>query len=435
MKRTLAGLLLAVPVWTWGQEPANSLLWSISGKGLPATSYVYGTVHSKDERAYAFVDGVEDVIRGVNTVAGELDLNATRSSAAAMMGRMMLPDDKKLQDLYKKKDWVKVDAYLKAEMGFMAPMVQRMKPFFVMATLTETLMGGSRPKVVDEYLMNHAKANAHRTIGLETLEEQLAAMDALPIKDQAAMLLEHVERDGDRGALERMLDAYTAQDLALLMTITEESGTMPEAMEKALLTDRNAVMVHRMDSVMRADASAMFLIGAAHLPGASGVLQLLRAQGYTVEAMPMPDPPAGPAFGPATSLKEGIHYVNDSLGFGVDMLGPPTLTYDAEDLLIGHKHGQGGVMVLVIPLSSKEQAQDLSELVDREFEDTEVQVVGHRTVQGFEARQMQAVLDGSEIQMLLVRRGERAFIVNSVLQDTDRNGRVLESFHFTDLPK
>jgi len=308
MKRFLPSSFLLAPLFLAGQATPKALLWDIGGNGLERPSHLYGTVHSKDERAYAFSRAVEGTMDQVVTVAGELDLDAVRKSAVAMMAAMTIPDGGKLEDLYSKKEWKLVDAAMREHLGPMAGMFMRLKPFFVMATLTEASMGQDRPKMLDEHLLAEAKGKGRRVIGLETMDEQLKAIDALPLKEQAAMLLEHLKRGGDAADLEAMMEAYAAQDLDKMMAVTQRTGGLPKALEKSLFTDRNLRMAHRMDSVMRADGNALFLVGAAHLPGKGGVIELLREKGYTVTDR--------------TWLPRNPWTRNDTLGYAVEFPGP-----------------------------------------------------------------------------------------------------------------
>lgn len=433
MKRFLAGLALASSFFGTAQDGDKALLWRISGNGLERPGYLYGTVHSKDERAYTYASAVKDAMQQVNTVAGELDLDASRKGGASLMGRMMMPDDQRLEDLYKKKDWAKVDAYLKSELGFIAALVQRMKPFFVMATLTETAMGGKRDMVLDEYLMAHAKTNAHRTIGLETLDEQLSAMDVLTLKEQAAMLLEHVEGNSAHEVLDRMLDAYAKQDIVALMSISESMGGMPEKMERALIVDRNAVMAHRLDSVLRADGSTMLLVGAAHLPGETGMLQLLRAKGYSTEAVAIEAEKVklqNASFPPAMLLSGGIRYTNDTLRYSVDMPGEPE---HAGDNRIGFKQKGSGVLVIVDELSVDLSGVDLAIVIAEHFGDAGVEHARSFSVQGIQAQVFEVDMKGTPAEILVMQQGPRTFFIAAVDSDRDRRRQVLDSFRLTDL--
>ncbi len=279
-----------LPAALAGQQRPNALLWSISGPDLHTRSFLYGTVHTRDHRAFTYADAVEAQMTEVSTVAGELDLDASRNAGLQLMGSMMLPDGERLQDLYKKKDWPEVEAYLAEKLGVMAAMLTRMKPFFILATLTEMSMPQDRSKVLDDHLLSHARDQGKRVIGLETLDEQVGALDALSLKEQAAMLLDYVRSDDHQGTMEEMMRSYVRQDLNALMELTKDTS-LPKTLESSLLTERNSRMAHRMDSVMRVDSGALFLVGAAHLSGDHGLIPLLEKRGYSVLPMALNVPP------------------------------------------------------------------------------------------------------------------------------------------------
>lgn len=280
-------VLLFIPVLSTAQEKLeNSLLWRIIAPGVQRPNYLYGTVHSKDDRAFQFGDSVLPALSRCAIAAGELDLSmANAELGKALLTTMRMPGDRKLEDLYKKKEWKRVDAAIREGMGFMAPMTMRMKPFFVMALLTENAMEGEQPLVLDQFLQSRARENGSQVIGIETVKEQMAAVDAIPVEEQAAMLLDHVDHAGYTDEMDRMLDAYARQDLEYLVEVAGKATAMPERFEHALLTERNRVMVERMADLVRKGEPVFFLIGAAHLPRPDGLISGLRAKGFTVEAV------------------------------------------------------------------------------------------------------------------------------------------------------
>lgn len=285
--RSALFVLLSIPATSVAQEELeNSLLWRITTPGVERPSYLYGTVHSKDDRAFQFGDSVLPALDRCAVAAGELDLSTANAELGkALFSTMRMPGDRKLEDLYKKKEWKRVDVAIREGLGFMAPMTMRMKPFFVMALLTENAMDGGQPLVLDQFLQVRAKENGSHVIGIETVKEQLAAVDAISMEEQATMLLDHVDHGGYPDEMERMLDAYARQDLEYLVEVAAKTTAMPENFERALLTERNRVMVERMTDLVHKGAPVFFLIGAAHLPRPDGLISGLRANGFTVEAV------------------------------------------------------------------------------------------------------------------------------------------------------
>lgn len=284
--RSYAFILLLFPLGAGAQEElANSLLWRIVPPGGTHASYLYGTVHSRDDRAFQFGDSVLPALDRCATVAGELDLTADKQMAMALMTTMRMPDGKKLADLYKKRQWERVEVMMKERFGVMAPMVNSVKPFFILAMFSEGDMGSDREVVLDQYLQQRGQANGQRVIGIETVSEQLAALDAISLPEQADMLLKYVDNGGYPGTMDAMLNAYARQDLEALVQEGLKAGGMPEEFERSLLTERNLRMVERMHVLLQEDSSTFFLIGAAHLPQPNGLIAGLRAKGHSVEAV------------------------------------------------------------------------------------------------------------------------------------------------------
>ena len=90
------------------------------------------------------------------------------------------------------------------------------------------------------------------------MDEQLRALDAIPLTEQAQMLLDHCKKKDVENEQEEMLQAYADQDLNALMKLAEGPKGISANFEKELITDRNLRMVHRMDSLVQLDTTCFF---------------------------------------------------------------------------------------------------------------------------------------------------------------------------------
>lgn len=279
--RRLALSAFLLPFMGWGQAPANALLWKIDGNGLKQPNYLVGTVHSRDARAFGQVPQLLQLMEGVDAVAGELDLTVGPAVSMAMAQSIMMPPGKELSDFLSPRKLKRVQKAVAEEMGDMAMMAGRMKPFFLIGLLSESAMQQDSSVVLDQYLQEKAVAMGKEVLGLETVAEQLAAVDDLPLQEQANMLYDLVAHALYRKEVDRMMEAYAAQDLGQIADIAGKGG-MPQHVADRLLTGRNQVMAQRMDSLMQGGRTFLFAIGAAHLPDDAGVLALLRGKGYKV---------------------------------------------------------------------------------------------------------------------------------------------------------
>ncbi len=280
--RSFSLTLFLLPLFGWAQAPSKALLWKVDGQGLSHSSYVVGTVHSRDARAFGQVPQLLEVIREVDAVAGELDLTNTNAASMELAMAMMMPSGTDLADLYSQRKFERVQTSISEHLGSMAMMAGRLKPFFLMSLLSESAMKADSAMVLDQYLQVKASEMGKEILGLETMEEQLAAVDDLSLQEQADMLYQLVKNDLYLADMDRMMDAYAAQDLDRLTKIASLGG-LSDDFSTRLLTVRNKLMAERADSLMQEGRTLLFAVGAGHLPGSEGVLSRLRQMGYAVE--------------------------------------------------------------------------------------------------------------------------------------------------------
>jgi uncharacterized protein len=294
MKKSFNQLLLIVfsvlagfPVF--GQQ--NSLLWEISGNGLEKPSYLFGTIHINDKRVFQFRDSVIIALDNCRTMAGELDLSQQISQD--VLTAISMPGDTTLKMLVSRKQYKMVKKQVRKKLGVVYVLViNKIKPVFL-ATMLETIpeekKKGKKQEMnmfLDQYLQEYSKKDNKKITGLETMTEQVKALDILSLREQAAMLVELVENGTPESVgeeFEAMVQAYIREDLNYLYKVVV-SEEMSQDFMKSLLTDRNIIMADRMEPLMK-EQPTFVAVGAAHLPGESGLLELLRKKGYTVRAV------------------------------------------------------------------------------------------------------------------------------------------------------
>jgi uncharacterized protein YbaP (TraB family) len=172
-------------------------------------------------------------------------------------------------------------------------LARKMKPWFVAVALAippcvqAAMIRGEQG--VDEKLQEDAIAAGKRLAGLETIDEQIAALATLEAAIDATALLQIVElgADGSADLFATQVDSYLREQPSLTLFLTLN---MPEyavsadafrAVEGSLLNDRNARMHDRLLPILEA-GNAFVGVGALHLQGSNGLVELLRSSGYTV---------------------------------------------------------------------------------------------------------------------------------------------------------
>jgi uncharacterized protein YbaP (TraB family) len=146
--------------------------------------------------------------------------------------------------------------------------------------------------VLDTALYEQAKQQGKSTCGLETAEEQVAVFESAPVEDQVILLRETVRQYAQLPKhFAQLLDRYLARDLAGLVILSEENIPTDPAVQrvyqtlmKRLLDQRNTRMRDRMMAKLE-EGSAFIAVGALHLPGENGLLQMLHTRGFSLEAI------------------------------------------------------------------------------------------------------------------------------------------------------
>jgi uncharacterized protein len=261
----------------------KSLLWEISGNGLAAPSYLYGTMHVGDKRAHEFSDATLAAFKQARAFAGELNMEEV--DQLAVLNLMKLDSGKQLPALFTAEEWSKIVAYCKEKVRIDPNDFKDYNIFFLYSLIAQSQFKNQKGQAVDLYFFSEAKKSGKKLLGLEKVEEQISAINSMSIEEQKKMLLEAVEgKNGSpKSDMKKMMKFYGKGDLEGLLRISEEAD-MGSNFETAFITDRNRRMADRMVPMMEA-GSTFVAIGALHLPGDEGVIALLREKGYVVKAV------------------------------------------------------------------------------------------------------------------------------------------------------
>jgi uncharacterized protein YbaP (TraB family) len=258
----------------------NSLLWEITGNGLTDTSYLFGTIHIRDKRVFHLGDSTYYAINRTTALFGELNLQ-DKTAMKEHASELLMPAGTTLETLLSKEDYKLVKKYCKKHIGVYALLINKIKPIFVSAVISEDLLKKEEKKPLDQYLQDYASRQGKTIGGIETFEEQLSVLNLISLQEQADMLLEQVKNiDEEKKLMEYMLQLYLSESLDSLEILVQED-TLSHEFNEAILDARNTVMANRMATQMK-NQSTFFAVGAAHLPGEKGLIVLLRKQGYSV---------------------------------------------------------------------------------------------------------------------------------------------------------
>ncbi len=293
MKKIL-GILLFIGI---ALNANAQLLWKISGNGQEKPSYILGTHHLVPLSIKDSIAGLPQAIDGTAQVYGEVVMSEAMSPEfmQTMQQSMMIAGDTTLQALFTPEQYEVVGKVVKENMMADIAMLAKLKPAAITQQLTVILcmkhLGGFNPQEqLDTYFQQQAIQNGKKVGGLETLQSQINVLFNSQTLQRQANLLYCLVNDIDKAMdqTKRLNEAYKAQKLDDMLKLMEERDgnscdPLPGEME-ALLDNRNKAWIEKMPAIMK-DAPTLFVVGAGHLPGNNGVLNLLKQAGYSVEPM------------------------------------------------------------------------------------------------------------------------------------------------------
>lgn len=277
-------------------QEGNSLLWRVSGNQLEDPSYLFGTMHVSDSVIHAMVsDSLERVLGSCDVFLSELSFaDVSNMDQGRMMNAMMMPEDTTLKDFFTAEEYEEMNDFFARNLGIGAMMVPKMKPFYTLATLQQLQMMGdsamavemanSEKPVLDNLLSNIADSLGLELKGLETIEEQLGAIDQIPLEKQAESLRYYIENydENDNDAAD-MYKAYSTQNIDKIKELVIDNKEEFEIIEKPLITERNKNMHERLIAHLSTGKTVFCAVGLLHLIGETGLILELREDGYTVE--------------------------------------------------------------------------------------------------------------------------------------------------------
>lgn len=265
----------------------SGLLWQVERDGV-APSYVYGTIHVADERVLTLPQPVRDAFDRAQSATFEIILD---ERARMVMTQASILTDGRTVDQIIGAELFRKAALAAADYGMPGEALKVFKPWALVPIFSlppDQLMliaAGKAP--LDEWLQTQAGQGGKKVYALETIEEQLALFEDMSEPDQTAMLaslLDNVEQT--RGMFRAMIESYLARDLAAIYQqmvdqASQENPELAESFQEDFIVARNKRMVTRMAGIL-GEGGSFVAVGALHLPGDEGVLNLLAEQGYRV---------------------------------------------------------------------------------------------------------------------------------------------------------
>ncbi len=278
---TVKSILLLLLINVFVNPVSAQLLWKIEGNGLEKPSYVYGTMHILCPDDIAVSENVKLAYQNSNALV--LELNPT--DPAVLTEIQQLAVNPGFVNIYKDlatADYQKIDKVLTESFGAGLEEMGVLKPFLLTSMITMTLLPCEQPGSLEGYFIELTKEDDKEIIELETARFQMGLFDEIPAEQQIQEILKLLDGEGVE-EFESLKKAYLAQDLAVIEELMNKNAMMRE-WEHLLLTNRNIQWVKDLKPVM-SQKSLFVAVGAGHLPGPKGVIELLKKEGFQVTAV------------------------------------------------------------------------------------------------------------------------------------------------------
>jgi uncharacterized protein YbaP (TraB family) len=252
-----------------------------------ATVFLLGSVHLLSAEAAKLPPAVDSAFERAGTVAFEANFDSLQMRAMELMIRGRYTNGATLRSSLSPAGVARLDTLLHAY-GLSVDQVNGYKPWFVSLLLMQTVMQRANFQAqygVDMQINARAHSAKKLTVGLEPVDAQLGMFDGISTADQERMVLQSSGPDSSSRVLMKIKDAWLTGDVAALDDLLNQGLKDVPSLFAKLVTERNVAWIPKIEELVKSRNDALIVVGAGHLVGKQGLVELLRAKGYTVDQM------------------------------------------------------------------------------------------------------------------------------------------------------
>lgn len=272
------------------QSDSKSFLWQIKSKSN--TVYLYGTIHVGKNSFYPLPDAVEGAFKKSAKLVVEADVTNLDSMAATLPLMKYTPPASLDTQIPKPiLERLKVQ-YARHKISYEE--AKQLKPFMAGGLLIVaefTRLGFDQRYGVDGYFIEKAVLGGKPVLELETVEQQMKLLSALPPEEQEAFLtnaLSALESGKAADQINGMVEAWSSGDPVRLQEVINKANAgmrMIEVLDEKILYGRNPAMLAKIESYLAGDQIHFVAVGAMHLVGKRGLVEMLKAKGFEVKQL------------------------------------------------------------------------------------------------------------------------------------------------------
>ncbi|MEL6134103.1 MAG: TraB/GumN family protein, partial [Bacteroidota bacterium] len=248
---------------------------------LTTPSYLFGTIHLIGKKDFFIPKGTKSRFESCEVLAMEIDMDnpmeILKMAMSGMIGGKSLEKRMDSADFQRLKSFM-LDTLQVSNTEF--ELAMKMQPMLASSLMYPKMIEGETV-AYEERFLKEAKKRDMEVVGLESVSDQMDAISGIPMDVQIEMLMAYVDSfEVQKAMFNELVDIYRAQDLPKLSTLLDDTEDLGE-FEDVMLTNRNRSWIPKIEKLAK-EQPTFFAVGAGHLWGEEGVIQLLQAEGYEV---------------------------------------------------------------------------------------------------------------------------------------------------------
>jgi uncharacterized protein YbaP (TraB family) len=281
--KKIVTLLFVLATLSGNAQIENSLLWKIEGNGLETPSYLFGTIHLITQKDFFITTATQKAFESCKTLALEVDLNMNKETKKEISKSALLPSGKVIDDYCTNEELNLIKSFMADTIKVSALKIKlysRFKPIYLQSILLQEQLKNSTS--YEKNFAKKAKKNKMNQVGLETITVQLKMMDTIPIDYQIKEMAKSI-KDGKANIryFNELIATYKSQNIDKLHQLAIDDGSVTSNFADVLFNKRNTEWIPSIEGLVRKQPT-FIAVGAGHLAGDKGVINLLRARGYTL---------------------------------------------------------------------------------------------------------------------------------------------------------
>ena len=268
----------------------NSLLWEIEHQETKQKSYIFGTIHLIPESYFKISDSLMYCIDNAEEIYLEIKLDQLDNllNISDLLGELLMPNGTLLSQLLSEEEFEQVKIKME-EINLPLFLYNKIQPMFLATFIHATENTPNEVSNVQKFVSYDMEINniaVEKEIplkGLESIEFQLKLLSCIPLEEQAQYLVSEINHDHQDNDQIDLFKIYHEQDLSQLKQLVSDPN-LPEQFDELMLDKRNKNWVEQIKEIGKTK-TCLYAVGAAHLIGENGILQMLSENGFSIRPM------------------------------------------------------------------------------------------------------------------------------------------------------